>query len=140
AAIPASTGEYAGYSFVIPAAIVQKTVRDLIRYGKVLHGDLGVAVSTMDTLQAHRLGFAWPTGLYIDSIEASGPAAKAGLRQGDVITSVDEYAVESTARFRELLSRHDAGETISLGYAREGNIYRCYPRLKWESHTARQDH
>lgn len=140
AAIAPSTGEYAGYSFVIPAQIVQKTVRDLIRHGKVLHGDLGVAVSNMDTAQAHRLGFAWPTGLYVDSIETSGPAAKAGLRRGDVITSVDEHAVESAARFRELLSRHNAGDTISLGYAREGNIYRCYPRLQWESHTARQDH
>lgn len=140
AAIGTSSGEYAGYSFVVPAKIVQKTVRDLIRYGKVLHGDLGVAVRSMDTAQAHRLGFAWPTGLYVDSIEAFGPAAKAGLRPGDVITSIDEYAVESAARFRELLSRHNAGETISLAYAREGNIYRCYPRLRWESHTARQDH
>lgn len=139
-AIATPTGEYAGYSYAIPAEIVEKTVRDLIRFGKVLHGDLGVAVSKMDTAQAHRLGFAWPTGLYVDSIDASGPAAKAGLRRGDVITSIDEYAVESTTRFQELVARHNGGETISLAYAREGNIYRCYPRLQWESHTARQDH
>lgn len=139
-AITTTTGEYAGYSFAVPADIVKKTVRDLIRYGKVLHGDLGIKVSNMDTTQAHQLGFSWPTGLYVDSIEASGPAAKAGLLPGDVITSIDEYAVESTARFHELLARHNAGETISIAYAREGNIYRCYPKVQWESHTARQDH
>lgn len=139
-AIATPLGEYAGYSFAVPANIVQKAVRDLIRYGKVLHGDLGIAVSNMDTAQAHRLGFSWPTGLYVDSIDASGPAAKAGLRTGDVITRIDEYAVESIARFHELVARHNAGETISLAYAREGNIYRCHPKVQWESHPARQDH
>ena len=140
ARIASSAGPYAGYSFAIPAQIVKTTIHDLIRYGKVLHGDLGAAVSNLDTALAHRLGFSWPTGVYVDSLVPSGPAAKAGLRHGDVITSIDEYAVESAARFHELLARHNAGETISLAYAREGNIYRCYARLQWESHLARQDH
>ena len=139
AAIATPTGEYAGYSFAIPAGIVQQTLSDLMRYGKVLHGDLGVAVSNMDIGQAHRLGFSQPTGLYVDSLKALGPAEKAGLRPGDVITRIDDYAVETPARLYELIARHKAGERISLSYAREGNIFRCYPKLKPESPSARQD-
>jgi S1-C subfamily serine protease len=139
AAIATPTGTFAGYSFAIPAEIVQPTIRDLLRYGKVLHGDLGVAVSNMDPEQAHRLGFSRPTGLHVDSLNPAGPAAEAGLRPGDVITRIDDYAVETPARLYELIARHKAGERISLHYARDGNIYRCYPRLKLESPSARQD-
>ncbi|HSU26949.1 MAG TPA: trypsin-like peptidase domain-containing protein, partial [Chitinophagaceae bacterium] len=91
-AILAPSGTYAGYSFAIPVNIVKKIVNDLIQYGNVKRGFLGVSYIPSDE-ENERLvkqaGITDGQGVYVTAIPTDGGAAKAGLKKGDVITKVN---------------------------------------------------
>ncbi len=114
AAIASPTGAYAGYSFAIPIDIVKKSINDLLRYGKVIHGYLGLIISDMNGQKAKLLGINETTGVFVDSLENNGPAIKAGIRKNDVIKKIGGRIVETAPEFRELVARAQPGERLLL--------------------------
>src|SRR6478672_4905684 len=98
-AILAPTGTYAGYSFAIPVNIIKKIVNDIIQFGDVQRGYLGVTYFTTDDMpedQAKSLGI--PTnveGVYVSGVAADGGASSAGIKKGDIITKINGTAVLS---------------------------------------------
>lgn len=114
AAIASPTGAYAGYSFAIPINIVKKSVNDLLRYGKVIHGYLGLIISDMNGQKAKMLGINETTGVIVDSLENNGPAFKAGIQRKDVIKKIGDHVVETAPELRELIARAQPGERLQF--------------------------
>ncbi|MCB0625286.1 MAG: trypsin-like peptidase domain-containing protein, partial [Saprospiraceae bacterium] len=77
-AIASPTGAYSGYGFAIPANIVSKVVEDLLKYGVVQRGVLGVMIRSVDGNLAKDKDLSRTTGAYVDSLMANSAAAKAG--------------------------------------------------------------
>src|SRR5436305_10849699 len=98
-AILAPNGTYAGCSFAIPVNIIKKIVNDIIQFGDVQRGYLGVNYYTTDDLSEEQIkSLGIPTnveGVYVSAVAADGGAAAAGIKKGDVITKVNGVSVVS---------------------------------------------
>jgi serine protease Do len=91
--IYSQTGGFQGLSFAIPINEAMKVKDALVKTGHVDRGRLGVTVQGMDQTLAKSFGLQSPNGALVSSVEAGGPAAKAGIQPGDVILSVDGQSV-----------------------------------------------
>ncbi len=123
-AIATPTGVYAGYAFAVPGNIVRKVVRDLMQYGHVRRAYLGIAFTDVpgDLLARYRI--QGPAGALIDSVFAGSPAARAGLRSGDIIVALNGKKLESSAELQEQIAQRDPGDTIQLEVVRSGKRQR----------------
>lgn len=119
-AIQSNTGSYAGYGFAIPVNIVAKIVKDLIEMGQVQRGFTGMDVKDIDAVLADDLNYDDPEGIYVNQVMEDGPAASAGLKEGDILIKVDGKGISSKASFDEQLSFHRPGDKIKLTYLRKG--------------------
>ena len=118
-AIQSNTGSYSGYGFAIPANIVMKVVADLMDNGVVLRAFSGMAVSELTSEEMKRYNLGTDAVKIMDVLE-DGPAAKAGLLQGDVITHVGDVVVDGKPMFDEHLAYKRPGQTLSLKILRAG--------------------
>ena len=120
AAIASGNGFYAGYSFAIPVNIVKKVVGDLIEYKEVQRAFLGVIIREIDSKLAGEQGMKELRGVYVDEVNDGSAAKSAGLKKGDVITSVNKITVNSTSELLEQVSRYHPGEKIPVAITRDG--------------------
>ena len=119
-AIASPTGAYSGYGFAIPANIVSKVVEDLLKYGVVQRGVLGVMIRSVDGNLAKDKDLSLTKGAYVDSLMANSAAAKAGVQAGDIIVAVDGEAVNSSPELQERIARHRPGDQVALTVDRKG--------------------
>lgn len=119
-AIASRTGAYNGYGFAIPANIVKKVAEDLRQYGEVQRAFAGMDVIDISSDLAEQLNSDDYTGVLVQSLEADGPAAKSGLKVGDVVLAVNGYPVNAKAEFLERLSYQRPGDVVKIGYRRNG--------------------
>lgn len=119
-AIASPTGAYSGYGFAVPANIVSKVMEDLIKYGVVQRGILGITIRTVDGNLAKEKDLEEVKGVYVDSLMEISAAKAAGVEKGDVITRVDEQEVNTTPELQGLIARHRPGEKINLTLIRDG--------------------
>lgn len=123
-AIASPTGYYSGYSYAIPVNIVKKVVDDLIKYGNVQRGYLGVATAnTYDISEEARqkinLNYKGD-GLVITEVSANSGAADAGLKKGDIIKSVNGISVTLPSELQELVTRYKPSDKINIVVSRNG--------------------
>lgn len=122
-AIASRTGTYNGLGFAIPAAMVQDVADQLINEGEVRRGYLGIYIRDLDDVAREtyqREGFEGEGGvLVLDPIEGS-PAADAGIQTGDIITAVNDEAVEGTDDLRNLIAGYKPGAVVELTVFRGG--------------------
>lgn len=119
-AIASPTGSYAGYGFAVPSNIVSKVVEDLLKYGMVQRGYLGLMIRNVDGNFAKEKDLDVTTGVYVDSIAANSAAGDAGIKVGDVILEVDETPVKTSAKLLEIIGRHHPGDKVALKVDRNG--------------------
>ncbi len=121
-AIATPTGTFAGYSFAVPVNIVSKVVNDLMKYGMVQRGFLGVQIATLSSELAKEKGLDLKSlsGVYVDGVKSGSAAQVAGLKSGDIITKVNNITVNSSPELQEQVSRYHPGDNITLTYLREG--------------------
>ena len=117
-AILSQTGSYAGYSFAVPVDVVHKVVDDLINYGEVQKAFIGADVIDLDLEKADRSGIRAERGVVLSYVSPEGAAARAGLREGDIITAVNNIPVRSRGQFDEIISYHSPGDNIDITYQR----------------------
>jgi Do/DeqQ family serine protease len=133
-AILAPTGTYAGYSFAIPVNIIKKIVNDIIQFGNVQRGYLGVNYYTTEDMsedQVKSLGI--PTnaeGVYVTAVSSDGGAAAAGIRKGDVITKVNGVNVVSGIQMSAQIASFRPGDKVPVSYMRAGKEYTVNVMLK----------
>ncbi len=113
-AIASRTGYFAGYSFAIPATIARKVMEDFLAYGEVRRGFLGVQIQAMNAELAEVTGLDIVQGAYVSSVNPSLGAYDAGIREGDVIISVNEIPVNSSSELQEQISRYRPGDKVKI--------------------------
>ena len=129
-AISSQTGSYVGYSFAVPSNIAKKIVDDIIEYGNVQKGILGVTPIPYNSPLAIEKGLKNIQGIYIDVIEEDSGAYDAGIKSGDIIKKID---LISTLNFPDLtgyLSTKRPGDLVELTVERDGEIIKVPVTLK----------
>ncbi len=125
-AILSRTGSYTGYAFAIPVDIVKKVFEDLRKYGVVQQSFVGGSVVEYNFENAKKYDLNTDVksfnGVLLESIEKDGPAMKAGLKPGDVITKLNSTEINTQSTFEEELSYRYPGDKISLSYLRDGKL------------------
>lgn len=119
-AIATPTGTYAGYGFAVPANLVKKVINDLMDFGVVQRGFLGVLIQDVDGELAKKYDLDITQGVYVDSLLADGSAVNSGLKEGDVIVKVDGLPVKSSPELQEQIGRHRPGDKVSVTVDRKG--------------------
>ncbi len=109
-----------GYGFAIPAALVERVATDLIAYGEVRRGYLGVSIRPVDAERATDLGLDEIRGVYIESVQQGSAADRAGLEGGDVVVSVLGELVNAPNDLQSLVARRRPGDTVAVGVWRNG--------------------
>ncbi|UBM57602.1 trypsin-like peptidase domain-containing protein [Marinilongibacter aquaticus] len=121
-AIASPNGAYAGYAFAVPSGIVKKVTTDIIKFGNVQRGYLGVNPVELNTKNAKEFDVKTTQGIYVYNAPEEGAAYNAGIKKGDVITEVDGQKVVAESKFREMIGRKRPGEKVSLKINRDGTI------------------
>jgi serine protease Do len=115
-----SSGAFSGMGFAIPTQIVKPTVDTLIRDGKVTHGYMGIGISDVTPENEKFFNVSDATGAVVTQVEADSPAAKAGLKVGDVITKLDGQKVSDAGELQVEVGQKGPGTTIKLEVIRDG--------------------
>ncbi|MES2520305.1 MAG: Do family serine endopeptidase [Bacteroidota bacterium] len=122
-AIYSRTGQFAGYSFAVPVSIVKKVSADLIKYGNVQRGYLGVNIQEVSSKLVEEKDLKVNDGVYVGGFPTGGSAAQsAGLKVNDVIVKIDGVPTASQSKLMELVGRKRPGETVVVTVNRDGAI------------------
>ena len=119
ATVPGSAGGSIGLGFAIPVDLATTIADELIATGRVTHAFFGLSTVPIPPAAAAQAGV--PEGLYVQAVTPGGPAAMAGLRAEDVITTIDGQPATSNLQLQELTLTKKPGDTVSLGYTRAGH-------------------
>lgn len=118
-AIATSTGSFSGYSFAIPVNLVRKVVVDLVEFGTVQRGYLGVNIKDVDAQLVKEQKLDKLNGVYVVGVLADGAAASAGLDGGDVIIKVGEIFVNNVSELQEQVNNFRPGDKVVVTYVRD---------------------
>jgi Do/DeqQ family serine protease len=135
AAIASHTGVYEGYSFAIPANIVKKVVADLMSYGEIQRAYIGVQIRDIDAAFADELGLDEVNGIYVAGVVENGGAYEAGIREGDVIISVNDISINTVSELMGTIGQHNPGEIVVVDVNRDNDILSYNVTLKNEEGT-----
>ena len=133
-AIASPTGYYSGYSYAIPVNIVKKVVDDIIKYGNVQRGYLGVSTANTNDIpddQKQKMNLNYNgDGLVITDVAVGSAAQEAGLKKGDIIKSINGSSVTLASELQELVTRYKPSDKISVVYSRNGKEFTSSATLK----------
>jgi serine protease Do len=115
------SGSFAGAGFAIPTQIVQPTVDNLIKYGKVSHGYIGIGINDVTPENARFFNVKKAEGALVAQVEPNSPGAKAGLKTGDVITEIDGQTVQDAGELQVIVGQKQPGTTLNLDVVRNGS-------------------
>ncbi len=122
-AIASTTGSYSGYGFAVPSNIVSKVVEDLLTYGKVQRGWLGIQVGSVNGELAKEEGLSVNEGAYVSGfgdMENMSAAKEAGIQKGDVIIKLDAMPIRTSAALIEYIGRKRPGDKVTVTVNRDG--------------------
>jgi Do/DeqQ family serine protease len=119
-AIASPTGSYSGYGFAVPSNIVSKIVEDLIQFGIVQRGWLGVSIGSVNSELVKEHELQVNAGAYVSGFAVSSSAKEAGLKEGDVVVKIDETPILSSAALIEYIGRHRPGDKVNVTVNRKG--------------------
>ncbi len=114
------TGGFSGMGFAIPTQVVRPTVDALIKNGKVEHGYMGIGISDVTPDEAKFFNVKTATGAVVSQVEPDSPAAKAGLKVGDVITGLNGKTVNDSGELQVEVGQKQPGTKIDLTVLRDG--------------------
>lgn len=114
------SGGYQGLSFAIPIDLAIKVKDQLQKFGKVSRGRLGVTIQEVNQQLADSFGLKRPSGALVASVEEDGPAAKAGIKAGDVILQFNGHAIASSSELPAQVADAKPGSTATLQISRNG--------------------
>ena len=114
------SGGYQGISFAIPINVAAQVKEQLVKYGKVERGRMGVAIQEVSQSLAQSFGLDKPRGALVAAVEPGGPADKAGIKPGDVLLSVNGKAVDRSAELPPLVAAVKPGTKANFDVWRDG--------------------
>ena len=121
-AIATQTGSYAGYSFAVPASLVQKVMGDLLEFGSVQRALLGVSIRDVNATLAKDKRLDVVAGVFIEGVARGSAAHEAGIEPGDVVVKINDQKIMSVAQLQELVARNRPGDEVKVTYWRDGQL------------------
>ncbi|MGV6829244.1 MAG: S1C family serine protease [Flavobacteriales bacterium] len=119
-AITSETGSYVGYSFAVPSNNARKIIEDIMEYGNVQRGILGITGGNLNSKVAENLGISETQGVYVDSVEENSGAKKGGILKGDIITSIDGLKITKFSDLVGYLGSKHPSDVVQVTVSREG--------------------
>jgi len=110
------SGSWQGLGFAIPANTARRALDAIIKTGRVPHGYLGVMVPSPEL--SARMGLPEIDGAYVNGVTPGSPAEKAGIREGDIITSLGSHPVHNFTELRNQIAGIDTGSSVDVGIQR----------------------
>ncbi|MCA0152740.1 trypsin-like peptidase domain-containing protein [Winogradskyella vincentii] len=119
-AISSRTGSYIGYSFAVPSNIARKIVNDIMEYGNVQNGILGVVGGALNSKAAEQLGVDMTEGFYVSEVQEETGAEKAGIQSGDIIRKVDNVEINKFSDLTGYLKTKSPNDIVNVTLIRDG--------------------
>lgn len=129
-AIATPTGTYAGYAFAVPSNIAGKVVADLKEFGMVQRAFLGVNILSVNSDIAEELNLPSPNGVYIQNVMPGGAADDGGLKNEDIILSIDGVRTDDVAALQEKIASYRPGSVIEVSFLRKNKVQYATLSLK----------
>uniref|UniRef100_UPI00404A7EF6 trypsin-like peptidase domain-containing protein n=1 Tax=Gelidibacter sp. TaxID=2018083 RepID=UPI00404A7EF6 len=120
-AITSQTGSYIGYSFAVPSNIARKVVEDIMEFGNVQNGILGVTGGELNSKSAEQLEVNDTEGFYVSDVEENSGAAKAGIKSGDIIKKIDNIKINKFSDLSGYLSTKRPNDVVNVTLLRKGS-------------------
>jgi serine protease Do len=117
--ISSQTGSYVGYSFAVPSNLARKIVEDLMEYGNVQRGILGIEAGELNDATSKELGLKQTTGVLVSKVSKNSGAEKAGIRKGDVIQKLDEKNIMTFTDLTAYINTKRPNDEIKVGIVRD---------------------
>jgi serine protease Do len=122
-AIATTNARYQGYGFAVPVNILKTVAADLIKYGQVKRGYIGVEIQAVNQAMASALGMKEPTGVIVQRLVKDGAGEAAGVKEGDVILTVDGKEVTKPNELQSHIAQRHAGDEVTLKIFRDGKTF-----------------
>lgn len=129
-AISSITGGFVGYSFAVPSNIVRKVFEDLIEYGNVQKGLLGVSGRALNAELAEKFDIKETQGFLIGEVIEGMGASEAGLKSGDIVKKVDDVKINTFSDLTGYLSTKRPGEKVQVTFSRDNSEKKITVTLK----------
>jgi Do/DeqQ family serine protease len=120
-AISSQTGSYIGYSFAVPSNIARKIVNDIMEFGNVQNGILGVSVLNKNSKEAIEKGVNEIEGVYISEVQEDTGAEKAGILSGDIIKRIDGVEINKFSDLTGYLKTKSPDDVVNVTLLRDGD-------------------
>lgn len=120
-AISSQTGSYIGYSFAVPSNIARKIVNDIMEYGDVQNGILGVSILNRNSPEAIERGLNEIEGVYISEVQEDTGAEKAGIKSGDIIKKIDNVNINKFSDLSGYLKTKSPDDVVNVTLLRDGD-------------------
>lgn len=120
-AISSQTGSYIGYSFAVPSNIARKIVNDIMEYGNVQNGILGVVGGALNSRAAEELGTDITQGFYVSEVQEDTGAEKAGIKSGDIIRKIDNVEINTFSDLSGYLKTKSPDDIVNVTLLRDGD-------------------
>lgn len=118
-AITSQTGSYVGYSFAVPSNNARKIVEDILEYGDVQQGILGIR-GVQAAIALKEMGTGLSEGVYVDGVEAGSGAAKAGIKSGDIIRKIDNVQIRKFSDLTGYIGSKRPNDVVAVLVVRDG--------------------
>ena len=129
-AIASRTGSYVGYSFAVPATLVEKVIWDLKDYGSVQRPLLGIRIQDMNADLAKEYDLDMLRGVYVAGVTSGSAAEEAGLETNDIVVAIDGKPVANVAQLQEQIALNRPGDKVTVTYVRNGKTKTTEAELK----------
>ena len=121
--ISSQTGSYVGYSFAVPSNITRKIIEDIMEFGNVQRGILGIQGGELNGVTSKELGIKETEGVYVKKVDKNSGAEKAGLSSGDIIVKLDNQNVSTFADLTGYINTKRPNDKILVTYLRKEKAY-----------------
>lgn len=121
-AISSQTGSYVGYSFAVPSNIARRVIEDIMEYGNVQNGILGISGSALNSEASKEFNVRDTQGIYVDSVIEDSGAQKAGIKKGDIIKEIDNIKVSKFADLTGHINAKRVNDQVTLKISRNGEL------------------
>ncbi|HNT50902.1 MAG TPA: trypsin-like peptidase domain-containing protein [Cyclobacteriaceae bacterium] len=129
-AIATATGSFDGYSFAIPVSLVKKIMDDLLEFGSVQRGLLGVQINNVTPNLAENRNLNVVQGVFVSLVNKGSAAESSGIEPGDVIVAIDNHPVAGVSELQEWVARKRPGQSVIVKYLRNGVEKEVLAKLK----------
>jgi serine protease Do len=119
-AIASPTGSFAGYAFAVPSSIVKKVSGDIIKFGNVQRGYLGIFLDDLDSRKAEEYGVKVKDGVYVRDFTENSAGKAGGAQKGDVIVKVDGVDIHSVPELQQAIGLRKPGDKVNITVNRDG--------------------